>query len=350
MRPMLCPGLRWAWRSPETVQFGIDVPQPLIVGGLPPVSRQLLATLNGVRTEQEIITQLIADGDDVSNGVDTAAVLSRLADVGVVVDGGQWPGRLPLPSDLRERLEPDIRATSALARWRLEPAARWDALSRSHVTVAGVSRLGAVFARSLAAAGVARVELDDPRQVTPADVSQGGFVPTDVGGRRTDLLLTHQESVSAHRSSSIVRHLVVVTDAVDPHPRCRALTAAGTAHLVVSCHELLGRIGPLVQPGQSPCQFCLELTRRDLDRGWPAMWRQQTAESTPNADGVLVAITAHLAVAHVLDWLTGGQPPSIGGFLEVAAPHASTTLRRLAQHPECGCAWPESGPSLTMDG
>lgn len=348
MRPMLCPGLRWAWRSPDTVQFGIDVPQPLIVSGLPPVSRQLLATLNGVRTEQEIVRQLVADGDDVTNGADTAAVLKRLAQVGVVVDGGKWPGRLPLPSDLRERLEPDIRATSALARWRLEPAARWDALSRSHVTIAGVSRLGAILARLLAAAGVARVDLDDPRQVTPADVSPGGFVATDVGGRRADLLLTHQEWGNRPRSSTIVRQLAVVTDAVDTHPRCRALTAAGSAHLVVSCHELLGRIGPLVQPGQSPCQFCLELTRRDLDRDWPDMWRQQAADPTPNADGVLIAITAHLAAAHVLDWLSGGQPPSIGGFVEVAAPHASTTLRRLTQHPECGCAWPESDPSLTM--
>ncbi|MCZ3389389.1 MAG: TOMM precursor leader peptide-binding protein [Actinomycetia bacterium] len=345
---MLCPGLRLAWRSPDTVQFGIDVPHPLIISGLPPIGRQLLATLNGIRTEQEIVAQLVADGADGAAVAGTAAVLRRLADLGVVVDGGQWPGRLPLTSDLRERLEPDIRATSALERWRREPAARWEALSRCHITVAGVSRLGATLAHSLAAAGVARVELDDPRPVTPADVSLGGFAPTDVGERRADLVLAHQESGSRSRSSSIVRHLVVVTDAVETHPRCRALAAAGTPHLVVSCHELLGRVGPLVQPGQSPCQFCLELARRDVDRDWPAIWRQQVTDSTPSADGVLIAITAQIAAAHVLDWLTGGQPPSVGGFVEVAAPHASTTLRHLVQHPECGCAWPESGPSLTM--
>jgi hypothetical protein len=69
---------------------------------------------------------------------------------------------------------------------------------------------------------------------------------------------------------------------------------------------------------------------------------------TPGADGVLAAITAQIAAAHVLDWLTGGEPPSLGGFVEVTAPHATTTRRRLAQHPECGCAWPGDGSSLTM--
>ena len=53
---------------------------------------------------------------------------------------------------------PDVRCASALERWRTEPAARWDALSRPHVTVVGVSRLGATLGRALAAAGVARVD------------------------------------------------------------------------------------------------------------------------------------------------------------------------------------------------
>jgi len=350
VRPMLCPGLRWAWRSPDTVQFGIDVPQPLIVAGLPSVGRRLLAELDGVRTEQEIVAQLVADGGDATNGADSAAVLAHLADLGVLVDGGHWPGRLPLASGLRERLEPDVRATSALERWRREPAARWDALNRSRVTVAGVSRLGAVLGHSLAAAGVARIELDDSRRVTSADVSLGGFAPSDVGGRRADLLLAHPEWSSGTPSNHVDRQLVVVTDAVETHPRCRSLAADGTAHLVVSCHELIGRVGPLVRPGQSPCQFCLELARRDVDGGWPEVWRQQCSHPTPDADATLIAITAQVAATHVLDWLSGGHPPSIGGFVEVAAPHAATTLRHLAQHPECGCAWPESNQSLTMGG
>ncbi len=124
-----------------------------------------------------------------------------------------------------------------------------------------------------------------------------------------------------------------MTDAVDTHTRCRALGAAGVAHLVVSCRELIGRVGPLVAPGRSPCQFCLELARRDVDAGWADIWRQQVTDPTPDADAVLVGITAHIAAAHVLDWLTDGQPPSVGGFVEVVAP-------RRGDHPSPPLATP----------
>ena len=39
---MLLPGLRWAWRAPDTVQFGIDVPRPLVITGLSPLAADLL--------------------------------------------------------------------------------------------------------------------------------------------------------------------------------------------------------------------------------------------------------------------------------------------------------------------
>lgn len=356
MRPMPCPGLRWAWRSPDTLQFGIDVPHPLIISDLPPVCRPLLSSLDGVRTEEEVVARLVADGIDVTGGLESTAVLKQLVELGVIVDGGQWPGGLPTSRDVRERMLPDVRCASALEKWRLKPAARWDALSRAHVTVVGASRLGATVSRALAAAGVGRVDIDDPGVVTTADVSVGGFALDDVGGRRADLVAARPEPTTTTRTRtrtrtstrSIERRLVVVTDAVETHTRCRALGAAGTPHLVVSCHELLGRVGPLVAPGRSPCQFCLELARRDVDPGWADIWRQQVADPTPDTDAVLVGITAHIAAAHILDWLTDGQPPSVGGFVEVAAPDGTTTRRRFSQHPECGCAWPDPDASLTM--
>jgi hypothetical protein len=214
--------------------------------------------------------------------------------------------------------------------------------------VIGVSRLGATIARVLAAAGVARVELDDPRPVVLADVSSGGFSPADVGMRRCELLTAHPEWRAGAPSPRIDRDVVVVTDAVDNHSRCRRLAAADTAHVLVSCRELIGRVGPFVVPGRSPCHFCLELTRRDLDAGWANIWRQQVAVPTPDADGILVGITANIAAAHVIEWLSGGQPPSVGGFIDVVAPHGTTHRRTLRLHAECGCAWPEAEVYPTM--
>ena len=98
MRPMLCPGLRWAWRSPDTAAVRHRRPAPAHrQPACRRLSRQLLAALDGVRTEQEVIAELVADGGDTTDGADYAAVLARLADLGVVVDGGRWPGGCRLP-------------------------------------------------------------------------------------------------------------------------------------------------------------------------------------------------------------------------------------------------------------
>lgn len=340
MRPLPCPGLRWAWRTSDTLQFGVDVPHPVIIAGLPPVSRALLSSLDGVRTEGEVIAHLVAVGEDTSEGADSAAVLRQLIDLGVLVDGGRWPGELPSAPTQTDRWLPDLRSASALKQWSQAPVARWDILSKAQVTVAGASRLGATIARALSAGGVGRVEIDDSGQVSAADLSVGGFSVDDIGRRRAELLATDADQHSPFRARGIERRLVVVTDAVEAHPRCRALAAAGTAHLVVSCQELIGRVGPLVLPGRSACQFCLELARRDIDAHWADIWRQQTVTPTPDADSVLVAITAHVAAAHILNWLTDGQPASVGGFVEVTAPDGAATLHHLWRHPECGCMWP----------
>lgn len=348
MRPMLVPGLRWAWRAADTVQFGIDVPRPVVVGGLPPVSRDLLPMLDGVRPENDLLSRLGAHGRTRAEITQATAVIARLTDLRLVVDGGRWPGGSRLPATTRDRLMPDHRCATALERFRADPGARWAALGAARVSVSGVSRLGATVGRALASAGVARVELDDSRPVTLADVSSGGFAPADVGMQRSDLLTAHPEWRAGSPSPRIAREVVVVTDAVDSHARCRRLAATDTAHVLVSCRELIGRVGPFVLPGRSPCHFCLELTRRDRDPGWSDIWRQQLAVPTPDADAVLVAITANIAAAHIVEWLSGGRPPSVGGFVDVVAPHGTTHRRTLRQHAECGCAWPDGGAYPTM--
>lgn len=347
---MLTPGLRWAWRMADTVQFGIDVPHPVVVGGLPPVSQDLLPMLDGVGSEQQILSRLQAQGRDQAEVMQAATVVARLIDLGLVVDGGRWPGGGLVPAATRDRLMPDHRCATALERFRPDPAARWAMLGRARVTVVGVSRLGAGIGRVVAGAGVARVELDDPRPVTLADVCSGGFSPSDVGMRRSNLLTEHPEWGGGSTSRRIDRQVVVVTDAVDTHSRCRRLAATDTAHLLVSCRELIGRVGPFVEPGRSPCHFCLELARRDLDSAWADVWRQQVAVPTPDADGILVGITANIAAAHIIEWLAGGRPPSVGGFVDIVAPHGMTHHRTLAQHAECGCAWPDAEAYPTMDG
>lgn len=350
MRPMLVPGMRWAWRSPDTVQFGIDVPDPVVVGGLPPSTHRLLPLLDGHRSPADVVAAVRSPPGDLTTAAEPLALIDRLVDLGVVVDGGCWPGALSIPPDVRAQLAPDLRCASALGRFRRQPATRWQTLGASEVVIIGASRLGATIARTLAGAAVGRVTIKDTRDVTAGDVSAGGFRPSDVGLRRSEWLSTNPELGGHQPASAVDRRLTVVTDAVDTDSVCRSLSFADRPHLVVSARELIGRIGPLVEPGQTPCHFCLALARRDRDPAWASIWRQQRTTATPDADALLVGMTAFAAVAHVVDWLTGGRPPSVAGFVDIHYPQAAATARQISQHPECGCAWPESSTSPTMAG
>ncbi len=350
MRPLLVPGMRWAWRTPNTLQFGIDVPEPLVVEGLPAFGRRLLPLLDGTRERSEIVAAMRVSSSECPADSDVLAIIDRLVDLGIVVDGGSWPGALAVTAEWRDQMAPDLRCASATPRFRSRPASRWDALAASEVVITGASRLGATIARTLTHVGLGRVTIRDTRDVSPADVSVGGYAANDVGLRRSERLSTAIPANGHPHSGEVDRRLVVVTDAANTDSLCRSLSTADKPHLVVSCCELVGRVGPLVEPGRSPCHFCLALARRDRDPLWPSVWRQQQTTPTPDAEAVLVGLTAYVAIAHVLDWLTRGHPPSIGGFVEIAAPYGETTSRRFAQHPECGCAWPDSSASHTMAG
>ena len=332
---MLIPGLRWAWRTLDTVQFGIEVPEPLLVTGLPPFARDLLPLLDGSRSPHDLATAVGASAAAVD------VVLSRLDHFGVIIDGGRWPGGRGLAPDGLARLLPDQRVISALPRFRSDPASRLDRLATSRVVVEGLSRLGAVLWTALTAAGVARVDADDARRVAPQDVCPGGFAPAEVGRQRCELPRLRQQWVTRAAPRYAAERLHVLTDAVDVEIRSQQLVAGGTPHLVVTCQEQVGRVGPLVLPGRTPCRHCVTLARRDHDPGWAQVWRQLGPDASPDAESSLVGMTAHLAAAHVVDWLTGGSPPTLTGVVEITAPHGTAAVLATARHPECGCAWPD---------
>src|SRR5262245_57486093 len=106
MRPMLRPGMSWAWRSPTSLQLGVDDPASVVLTGLPPQCAAALALMDGTRTTQAISAAMAPDGE-VS---DVESLIDRLVAVGAVVDGGRWPGGCEVSSDARARLLPDLMA------------------------------------------------------------------------------------------------------------------------------------------------------------------------------------------------------------------------------------------------
>jgi ThiF family len=325
MRPMLRPGLRHAWLTPDTLQIGIDVPRPLVVSDLPVLGHALLARIDGVRSRTEVITGLVRDGVDTSGGAQSEALLDRLTQLGAVVDGGEWPQQLT-PVTVSD---PESDAS--------RPSHPWRRLLSTRVTIRGAGRLGGVVARSLSAAGVGAVAVDDERTVTPADLAPGGFTYDEIGHPRT-IVATDRRP----RPLVTAQQLVVVTDEVDLLTECRTLNRDAVPHLVVTCRELIGRIGPFVVPGQTSCQLCLELSRRDREAHYAVVWRQRLRQPHPECEPLLAAVTANIAASHVVSWAAGDSPPSLDALLEVVSPDASVRRQTTRAHPECGCAWPGS--------
>jgi hypothetical protein len=330
MRPMLRPGLSRAWRSADSLQFGVDDPNPVILSGLPAQCRAALLLMDGARTSDEILMQLSSTGS--TDGI--IDFIDRLEAIGVVVDGGRWPGGATVAAASREQLLPDL-----MARAPRDPDRWWESLAKTHVVVMGASRLGAIIARALNSTGIGSVTVDDPRPVQLADVALGGFTRSDVGRQRSELLTAHDDFEAMRSSLPPDRQIFVVTDAVDVDATARSLTARAMPFLVATCRERIGWVGPLVDVGVTACHFCVQLHRRDHDPAWPQVWRQRTWDATPVALASTAAITAHIATSHIVEWCCGESVPSMRGVVEVDSTYGMSAFHPTPPHPECGCAW-----------
>ncbi len=347
VRPLLNPGLRRVWRSPDTVQFGVDVVNPVVLAGADDETVELLNLLDGTRLTDEVIEVAVRAGQDRSRVVRT---LDTLCATSAVIDGVTWPGGRSLTTGARARLAPDLAAATLRGRSTIGANQQHEQLAASNVRVYGIGRLGATMAGMLAGAGLGRVELVDDRKVTDADVSAGGHQPTDIGHPRVALLERLAEwSVATHPNTEPT--VAVVTDASDSRAISAQLARDQIPHLVVTCSEELGRIGPLADPGRTACLRCYDFARTDQDPDWPTIALQLDGASREiSPDGMLAIATATGAVLHVIDWLCGGHPPSENAVVEVWQPYGQTITHPLAPHASCGCAWSSITARETMAG
>ncbi|MFL6070040.1 MAG: TOMM precursor leader peptide-binding protein [Actinomycetes bacterium] len=327
---MLRPGLTLAWRSDDALQLGVDDPNPVVLNGLPAQCRAALALMDGTSTGDAILARLAATGP--TDGI--CELIDRLMAMGALVDGGRWPGGANVAVAARDQLLPDL-----MARAPRDPDRWWESLARTHVTVVGASRLGAIIACALSSGGVGRVTVDDSRPVTAADVALGGFQRSDVGQRRSELLASRADLQTMKSSAEAKRQIWVITDAVDIDAKARSLTAQHSPFLIASCRERVGWVGPLVVPGVTACHFCVQLHRRDHDPAWPQVWRQRTWDATPVALASAAAVTAHIAASHVVEWTCGAAVPSMRGVVEVDSEFGMAGFHPTPPHPECGCVW-----------
>jgi bacteriocin biosynthesis cyclodehydratase domain-containing protein len=111
-------------------------------------------------------------------------------------------------------------------------------------------------------------------------------------------------------------------------------------HLPVVFGDDSVQIGPLVEPGNSPCLYCLEHYRREADASWSAiasqLWGRRAQSETPLVSVEVAARVARL----VTQRLERGRPTArsmTARSFRLAVDSGEVTRRDWMPHPECGC-------------
>ncbi|MFC3690428.1 ThiF family adenylyltransferase [Aquipuribacter hungaricus] len=308
------PGLARTVRGTRSLQLGVG-PDATVLDGLTAADWHLLALLERGHRRRDLEASL-PDGPDRDRG---RRLLSMLGSTGAVVAGPDGTvGRPGAPGPL----------------------------TGADVAVVGGAGLGIALTVALAAAGAGTCALVDDGTVGPADVLPGGAAPPDVGRRST-----HVAGEAVHRLAPDVRTacpadpdlVVLVSSQVPDAPAGVPLVQAGTTHLPVVLRPDHVVVGPLVVPGRGACLHCLDLHHSDVDPGWPDAVR--LLRRGAGRVRVPAPSTASLVVGLVAELVAGPDRDERAGVEVKVGRGGSTTWRRWAAHPACGCVgWPDPPP------
>lgn len=212
----------------------------------------------------------------------------------------------------------------------------WDMLARE----AGVS---GADARAL----LQRLEpvMRDEAPVTSAAVSVSGSGPLAIAV--ADLLRDEGLLTDANDPALAV----LVADWVLGPEEASTWLRRDVPHLPVVAADRSVTIGPIVEPGRSPCVYCVQLARADADPAWPAVATQLWGRPAPVMSRLALTAAAAFATRVIRTRLAEGPGETARGW-RVADDGGTVSAWTARFHPRCSCAaptesdWaPGSGPA-----
>lgn len=137
-----------------------------------------------------------------------------------------------------------------------------------------------------------------------------------------------------HRRPDLV--VLVATHVIDPRRYIRWLSL-DIPHLAVVYTDTGARVGPLVEPGASPCLHCLARHNAERDPAWPAIASQLLGQGAASEREPLVSVVAGLAARLAEVRLRNGINVLDSASLSFDARSLTGRRAEHRQHPECGC-------------
>ena len=224
----------------------------------------------------------------------------------------------------------------------------------AHVEISGHSRAATQLFALLLASGVTHTQFgmgyrENSPLIIDTDIEAGSIRSTDLGKtfkvRTTELskeisLLPLEKAESASELEPEFREQTLKIHFGEIDPAVRALwMSAGQQHLIISEVSAASlRMGPIVQPGFSPCNRCVELVEIDQSEIGPEILRTGAIQTE------LPVIAGHyissLVASITLQLIDTSTCDLMGSVLEIDllslcnAKHISIT-----RHPSCGCSW-----------
>jgi len=214
------------------------------------------------------------------------------------------------------------------------------------IDICGDDRLATSLLTILLASGVSQTTLalsNLQRDITARDLGTGVFAINDLDMNLNNRICEIARNFSLFpisKSADIKSYLTIIFGAPDP-AKISALLSSNLPHLFISSLDATTiRIGPLVIPGRTPCNRCIELSQLEQS---PLLNQINQARSFAPIQQLNIAATAQIAgmIAQcVLNYVDTGFSELIGTqiLLDTARPCNPQHIA-YAMNPACGCAW-----------
>jgi len=320
--------------------------------------RRILSSFAGVRTCQEIASDLECDLDSVTSLVDELDELHFLDTQRtpiILSDRYQSPdSEEGCENDLDatfQQIKSKIRPELSLTTWR--PGVRDGGIAlvgerqKQPVHIYGNSRIALMLYGILLNSGVSQTILipeETSRAISDVDLAVGFLQPADFGfslnGRiaalRPELSLFPLNCAGADSTRALV------VNVGPPQPELlQVWMSECIPHLFIEDPECASiTIGPLVVPGSTPCWRCTVLTQDDEHIAWTQVQWQRRLSARAETPVSVAHHVAGLAALEVLRFIDTGHSDLLGSTIRINYLSAMETARRtFLHHPACGCHW-----------